>query len=412
MMNQLFRKPEESVDTAAAGSLSTTEREELELARKALAEIGALAARAAQGDYSARVIHWDEFGEFSQTLADLNKSFDLADTFVREAGASLRAALNKAYYRKFLTQGIPGDLGRGAAAINEASAAIKESERKRKAELDMLADQFEQQVLVVVETLSAIVERTSENAELLSKDAKENEERAVTVASACDSATASVQNVAAAAEQLSAAISEIANQVKTSREKTSEAAGEAGTSSERMEELKTATDSIEDIVALIKSIAQQTNMLALNATIEAARAGAAGKGFSVVAGEVKSLAQQTAQATGEISDQIGNIQDKTKLSADAAEMIRGIIEALNEIASAIATAAEQQSAATVEISRSIQEASDGAADVSTNITNVKETAGATLMRAEELLGVAGEMRTQSDNLKSQAGGFIATLRGM
>ncbi|MCA1972947.1 MAG: methyl-accepting chemotaxis protein, partial [Caenispirillum sp.] len=157
-------------------------------------------------------------------------------------------------------------------------------------------------------------------------------------------------------------------------------------------------------------IASQTNLLALNATIEAARAGDAGKGFAVVAGEVKNLANQTARATEDIGRQITEVQNATKSAVGAIQGITGTIGRINEIASAIAAAVEQQGAATQEIARNVQQASSGTSEVTSNISTVTEAATETGHAAGEVLTAARELSNQSERLKAQVDGFLHDIR--
>ena len=399
---------------AAAASANTAELEalkhEVETYKAAFSEIERVAEAVAKGDFSKRIISWDEFGELSKTLAQLNQSYDLADAFVREAGASLHAALNKNYYRRFLTHGILGDLGRGAQIINEASDAMAAAERQRKEELNTIAQQFELDVMQAMDTLAATAEQTSESATRLTENAKNNQARAGAVAAAAQQAMHNVQTVAAATEELTASVEEISQQLSVSSEKTQGAASDAQSTTDVISELNSASDKIGEVVKLINDIAEQTNLLALNATIEAARAGEAGKGFAVVAGEVKSLAKQTADATADISGQVSNIQDKTKQSVDSVTGISDVITKLNEIASNISLATEQQSAATMEISRNIQEASQGTTEVSSNIAQVNETAVSTLEHARELRSASKGALDSTDHLRERAKSFLASVR--
>jgi methyl-accepting chemotaxis protein len=185
---------------------------------------------------------------------------------------------------------------------------------------------------------------------------------------------------------------------------------QARTTNDRVSELSQAAARIGDVVELISTIAGQTNLLALNATIEAARAGEAGRGFAVVATEVKALAEQTAKATGEISQQISGIQAATQESVGAIRLISGTIERLSEISSAIAAAVEEQGAATQEISRNVQQAAQGTHDVSSNITAVQHDAAKTGTASSEVLSAAKSLSRDSSRLKQEVGKFLDTVR--
>jgi methyl-accepting chemotaxis protein len=161
---------------------------------------------------------------------------------------------------------------------------------------------------------------------------------------------------------------------------------------------------------LINSIAGQTNLLALNATIEAARAGEAGRGFAVVASEVKALAEQTSKATGEIGQQIADIQNATQQSVGAIGHISATIARLSEISATIAAAVEQQGGATQEISRNVQQAASGTAQVSSSVTDVQRGANETGSASSQVLSSARALTSESHRLKSEMGRFLGSIR--
>lgn len=183
-----------------------------------------------------------------------------------------------------------------------------------------------------------------------------------------DESSMNVQTVAAASEELVAAISEISRQVDESAGIAAAAKECAQTTSMRIESLSGAAQGIGEVVSIINNIASQTNLLALNATIEAARAGDQGRGFAVVAAEVKQLAGETARATHTIGNQIVDIQKSTAESVEAIAEISRTIDSLNHVAASIASAVDQQRAATQEISLNIQHVATGTAEVSRNIS--------------------------------------------
>ncbi|MBV8840292.1 MAG: methyl-accepting chemotaxis protein, partial [Alphaproteobacteria bacterium] len=167
---------------------------------------------------------------------------------------------------------------------------------------------------------------------------------------------------------------------------------------------------IGDVVKLITAIAEQTNLLALNATIEAARAGEAGRGFAVVASEVKQLASQTAKATDEISTQISGMQAATQDSVAAIKEIGGTIGRISEIASTIAAAVEEQGAATQEIARNVSEAAKGTGQVATSIADVNRGAGETGVASSKVLSSAQSLSSESHHLRAEVEKFLSTVR--
>ena len=193
-------------------------------------------------------------------------------------------------------------------------------------------------------------------------------------AEATQAASGNVQAVASGAEELASSIAEISRQVAEAATVSREAVEKSGRAQSVIAELDGAAQSIGEVLRLITDIAEQTNLLALNATIEAARAGEAGKGFAVVASEVKSLASQTAQATEQISRQIDAVQGNTREAVGTIEAIRNVIETLNEISTGISSAIEEQSAVTSDISSNMQTAADGVRTVSTNMSEIAQAA--------------------------------------
>jgi methyl-accepting chemotaxis protein len=292
----------------------------------------------------------------------------------------------------------------------EQEASKQRAEEEKRQTMMEMADRFERQVKQVVDGVSSSATEMQATAQQMSATAEETTQQSASVAAASDEATANVQTVAATAEELSASIAEIGRQVNQSATIAANAVDEAETTNDTVQGLAEAASKIGDVVNLINEIAGQTNLLALNATIEAARAGEAGKGFAVVAGEVKNLANQTAKATQDISEQITAIQNETNDAVGAIERIRDVITEVNEIATTIATAVEQQGVSTQEIARNVQQAARGTQDVNQNIESVSKAAGETGAAANQVLTASQEMSRQAEGLRGEVDKFLQEVR--
>lgn len=258
----------------------------------------------------------------------------------------------------------------------ERAEEEERSAKRRKAESRAIADGFDRAVGGIVDMVAAAASRLQDSAGTLTASADETAVKSTAVAAASEQASANVASVASATEELSSSVTEIARQVAQSAAIAAKAVREAGETNEQVRGLAQAADRIGSIVGLINQIAGQTNLLALNATIEAARAGEAGKGFAVVATEVKSLAQQTAQATEEIAGEINSMRGATDQAAGAIRLIVGTIGRVEQALMVIAEAVSEQGSATADISASVSEAAIGTQAVSRDITGVKHVAEA------------------------------------
>src|SRR5215475_12469624 len=280
----------------------------------------------------------------------------------------------------------------------------------RKQVVQQIADEFETAVGSIIGTVSSASTQLEAAADNLASTASNARELAGAVTIASEEASTNVRTIATATEEMESSIREIGRQVKESNNIADAAVQQAGETDRQMNELARTAGRIGDVLTLITGIAEQTNLLALNATIEAARAGEAGRGFAVVASEVKALAGQTAKATDDIRNQIAGMETATQESVAAIKQIGQTIGRISDIAAAITSAVEKQSAATAEISHNIFQAAERTTDVAAKTTHLNRGAGETGTASDQVLASARSLARQSRDLKSEVANFIEKVR--
>lgn len=296
-----------------------------------------------------------------------------------------------------------------ALQAEQREAETRSAQEKRAAML-ALADQFERSVGgLMQETLTAAA-GLGQGATTLQRTASGAIRQASSAASAADQTAANVQTVASATEELSSSIGEITRQTSLSMTIAAEGVQAADATTGAIQSLAQTTEQIGQVARLITDIAGQTNLLALNATIEAARAGDAGKGFSVVASEVKSLASQTARATDEIQAQIAAIQSGTSLAVNRVHQISDVIRRMSDLSTTVAAAVGQQGAATGEIARNVQEAAQGSEVVSRSVSTMQDAAAETGQAAEMVNSAANSLNRTATELKQAVSAFLGDVR--
>ena len=277
-------------------------------------------------------------------------------------------------------QGIIKDVADGVQTISSSST-----------ELSAISEQMAQGIQTV-----------SDKSNTVSASAEEMSANMNGVATAMEQAASNTNMVASLSEEMSTTIDEIARDAEKAKGISNDAANKASHTSENMDQLGVAARSIGNVVETITEISEQVNLLALNATIEAARAGEAGKGFAVVANEIKELAKQTADATLDIKNQINEVQATTAVTVADIDKISSIIDTINEIVGTIATAVEEQSAATKEIANNIAQASQGLQEVNGNVNQSTSVAGDITQDITQVNAEAGEISNASGQVTGSA----------
>jgi len=298
----------------------------------------------------------------------------------------------------------------GAEGHAAAQRTVEEAALARKEQTRRLADEFEQVVGAIVKAVSRATGELQGTSKSLTETANVTHQLANSVSIAASEASKNVQSVAVASDQLASSIAEIGQQAEQSSEIASQAVRETATTDARITQMLQVADRIGHILKLITDIAEQTNLLALNATIEAARAGDAGRGFAIVASEVKHLASQTAKATEEIAGQIADIQAVTKDSVSAIKGIGSIIHRVSQIAITITSAVAEQHVSTREIAMNVQEAAQGTDSVTAKIKNLEVDASATGAAANQVFSLARQLAVEGNTLKIQVEKFLENVR--
>jgi len=285
-----------------------------------------------------------------------------------------------------------------------------ESEKQKRADANSLADEFDGSVGQAIGLLSEYVGDIRGKAQEMSEKSQEMLDETKEVSDASQVMSQDIGVVASSTEELSASISEISQQVANSTQVANEAVIRAEKMNGNIVKLETGSREIENVIGLINTIAEQTNLLALNATIEAARAGEAGKGFAVVASEVKNLANQTAGATDEIGNLIKDIQKEVNEAVEANKDITSIIGEIDQLSAGIAAAVEEQSAATAEISRTVSNAAEHVDLITSRVTAVSSDVRSNGATTTEVLDGVSHIDQQSSILSEKVSHFLKNVR--
>lgn len=354
----------------------------------------------AVGNFSTRIDARGQGGSLHALYWSVNRMADYIDAYIRESTAVMGYVAKNQYFRRIYETGLMGDLLLGARTINRAADKVA----AKMADFQKIAGDVDTSLTGVVSDITQTATTLKTATEQMHDTVERTREGAGGAVRDSDGTSENVQAISAAAEEMSITINEISQQMNRTSAMAAQAVEEAGTAKSAVAALVDMARRIGEVVAMIDSIAGQTNLLALNATIEAARAGDAGKGFTIVAAEVKELAAQTTSATEDIAKQVGEIQKATSLAEASFGNIDRMVNEIHLASTVVAAAVEEQTAASKEIAG-----------------NVERAAGGTLSAAEKVRGIgsdiglvesaAGGIRGVTNRLSTATVSNIMDLRG-
>ncbi|PTW62682.1 methyl-accepting chemotaxis sensory transducer [Breoghania corrubedonensis] len=377
--------------------------------RASLRKATEVCKKVANGDFEARILNIDDKDDAAELMHAINLLIDRTDAYLRESKTCLDYVGQNRHFRLISEKGMVGSFSAAARSINEATHKI----RDRHETFSDLASRLEKRLH---ETVGRIGEATSELKDASGEMARASaaaSERSLDVSSGAEQAAANMRNVAGTTDELTESIGEINRQVISAAEIAKGTVEKSKAMNREIDGLSDMSQRIGVVVQLINDIAAQTNLLALNATIEAARAGEMGKGFAVVAQEVKALAGQTAKATEEINGEIFSLQSATGNAVVANAEISESIEKVSEISNAIASAVEQQTAATGEIARNVDEAARGAGSITAGISALRTASEGTSEISGQVHHASGSLAeevTYLQEIRSDLNAFLATAK--
>ena len=374
--------------------------------KQAMRVVAEVCADCAQGDMEQRIILPKASGEILLLMNNANRFIDVADAYIRESGASADHAARGLFYRNILPSGLNGTWKSAAEQLNQSSRQVRENLVKT---VNDAGKKLEASVMQTILQLSGSTQQLMGTSDSLNQIASHGSEEAEALAVSTTATAENMNTIAAAVEEMTAAVREISKQLSHTNTLSQEAAVEGEATRAVLVNLVASSQRIGEIAELINTIASQVNLLALNATIEAARAGDAGKGFAVVASEVKNLATRTTAATAQVEEYIAQTRVEVDRTSQALSSILSKMGALNQASCVIASAVEEQSATTLEISNNLQKTSQTMQQFSHSVDLMAESSGKTKSVAEEMHQSSTTLAKASDTLKADIQHFLKSL---
>lgn len=325
-----------------------------------------LCSKLAHGDYESRLTMIKEDGDISNLQRTVNEMADRNDAYIRESRAVMDYVSQNKYFRTIHEDGLNGSLLSSARTINSAMNTV----RTKMGSFSSVAESVDHSVKDVIHQISNVIGVLENSTQSLAHNVTQASTSCTSTTSSASSASSNVQSISSAAEEMSASIAEISTQTVHAAKISTEANEESVSAQETMTILSKTVTKINEVVSLIEDIAEQTNLLALNATIEAARAGEAGKGFAVVASEVKELAGQTSKATIQIKEQILDVQMQTEGAVSVFQKLGETIQHISEACNIISAAVEEQNAVSREIAQNAENVSGSTIEVSNYVGDI------------------------------------------
>ena len=288
--------------------------------------------------------------------------------------------------------------------------AARRQRAERQVHRERLAQDFELQVTGIVHTVAQTATKLTSTAGTMANSASATTQRSREASSVAQQTSETASLIANGAAQLSNTAQSVRENADKSKARAVLAVQEAAAAKEQIDQLVDAARQISTITEIIASVARQTNMLAINTRIEAARAGEAGRGFAVLANEVKSLADRTRNATDDIGKQIEQMNSAATRSSDSLVRLRDVMAGLEGAAAAIFKATDEQLASTRSIASRVSDISTSAGSVARNIRDAQDNAGTTERMSEEVMLAAEVVNEQAEELREQVAGFVMQLR--